>query len=349
LKTSELKYQLPDELIAHAPVHRRDESRLMVVDRMSGALGHEQFGRLPDLLPAGSLLVMNDTKVLPARLRMRRATGGGVQGLFLRETEPHVWELMLTGGRRHKPQEVLDFEGGQQQLKLIERVGEGTWRAEPVPPAPAEVILGRYGLAPLPPYIRRDRGSESAEDVRGDLERYQTVYARQPGAVAAPTAGLHFTPELIERLAAAGLSTAFVTLHVGVGTFAPIRVDDLGQHPMHSEYYECPASTAAAVNVARQAGRPVVAVGTTSVRVIETCADEHGKVAAGTGWTNIFIYPPYRYRVVDQLITNFHLPGSTLLALVFAFASRDLTMRAYREAIEAKYRFYSYGDAMLIR
>lgn len=349
LKTSELHYDLPEELIAHAPADRRDESRLMVVDRSSGGIGHERFGRLPDLLPAGSLLVMNDTKVLPARLRMRRGTGGSVQGLFLRETGPNVWELMLTGGRRLKPGEVLGLEGGGQQLRLTERVGEGRWRAEPVPAAPAEVILGRFGLAPLPPYIRRDRGDEPAEEVRRDLERYQTVYARRPGAVAAPTAGLHFTDELIKRLEAAGLSTAFVTLHVGMGTFAPIRVAHLAEHVMHSEYYECPASTAAAVSAAREAGRPVVAVGTTSVRVLETCADENGRIAAGTGWTNIFIYPPYRYRVVDKLITNFHLPGSTLLALVFAFAGRELTLQAYREAIEAQYRFFSYGDAMLIQ
>jgi len=348
VKTADLDYQLPPELIAQSPADRRDESRLLVVNRVTGELRDEVFSRLSDLLPDGSLLVLNDTKVLPARLRLRRRTGGAVQGLFLHEPEPQVWELMLTGGRRLKPGERLDFERGGQQLELIERVGEGTWRARPVPPGPAENILARHGLAPLPPYIHRDRSEETAEAVGEDLDRYQTIYARRSGAVAAPTAGLHFTPALMDRLDAAGMSTAFVTLHVGVGTFAPIRVADLAAHPMHSEYYECPPATADAVNAARRSGRPIVAVGTTSVRVLETCADEQGRVAAGDGWTNIFIYPPYRYRVVDRLITNFHLPGSTLLALVFALAGRDLMLRAYRHAIAQRYRFFSYGDAMLL-
>lgn len=348
MKTSELNYELPPELIAHTPADRRDESRLMVVDRTSHTVRHDVFNHLPDLLPPQSLLVLNDTRVLPARLRMRRRTGGVVQGLFLREPEPNTWELMVTTGRRLKPGEMLDFEGTGQQLKMLGRVNEGTWRAEPVPAGPAGGILAKVGSAPLPPYIHRERGSESRVDLAQDLERYQTVYARQPGAVAAPTAGLHFTSELMTRLADAGMSTAFVTLHVGVGTFAPIRVEALSEHPMHSEWYECSAQTAAAVNAARQAGRPIVAVGTTSVRVLETCANEQGQIAAGSGWTNIFIYPPYRYCVVDKLITNFHLPGSTLLALVFAFAGRDLTLKAYQDAIAARFRFFSYGDAMLI-
>jgi len=348
VKTAELNYHLPPELIAQSPADRRDASRLMVVNRATGEIRDEVFDRLPELLPAGALLVLNDTKVLPARLRMRRRTGGGVQGLFLRELDEHRWELMLTSGRRLKPGERLAFEQGGQELELIERIGEGTWLGVPVPAAPAEAILARHGLAPLPPYIRRDK-AEPPEAAQRDLDRYQTVYARRPGAVAAPTAGLHFTPALMERLAAAGMSTAFVTLHVGVGTFAPVRVDDLREHCMHSEYFECPAATAEAVNTARQAGRPVVAVGTTSVRVLETCADEQGNLVASNGWTNIFIYPPYRFRVVDQLVTNFHLPGSTLLALVFALAGRDLILRAYEQAVAQRYRFFSYGDAMLIQ
>jgi S-adenosylmethionine:tRNA ribosyltransferase-isomerase len=234
-------------------------------------------------------------------------------------------------------------------LRLLERLGEGVWRVEPVPAGSADSILARCGSAPLPPYIHRDKGGTPGQDRDRDLSRYQTVYARRPGAVAAPTAGLHFTPELLAELSAAGFESAFVTLHVGVGTFAPIRVDDLADHSMHCERYECPPETADAVNQARRQGRPVLAVGTTSVRVLETCAGADGSVAAGSGSTRIFIYPPYRYRAVDAMITNFHLPGSTLLALVFAFAGRDYMLEAYREAVRSGYRFFSYGDAMLIR
>jgi S-adenosylmethionine:tRNA-ribosyltransferase-isomerase (queuine synthetase) len=261
-----------------------------------------------------------------------------------------------------KPGEMLSMEGGPQELqggpqeiRLLGRLGEGTWRAEPVPAGPAVEILGKYGSAPLPPYIHRGQAGEdntTALDELSrevDLQRYQTVFARQPGAVAAPTAGLHFTPEMLEHIDAAGMGRIFVTLHVGVGTFSPIRVDDLPQHVMHSEWYECSAATAEAVNTARREGRPIVAVGTTSVRVLETCATEQGQVRPGSGWTNIFIYPPYRYRVVDALITNFHLPESTLLALVFAFAGRERVLHAYEQAVAERYRFFSYGDAMLIR
>jgi S-adenosylmethionine:tRNA ribosyltransferase-isomerase len=358
MKIADLQYDLPDELIAQAPAERRDASRLMVVDRANGEIRHESFDRLVKLLPPRALLVMNDTKVLPARLQMRRQSGGKVRGLFLREAEPGIWELMVTSGRRLKPGESLSFESGLQSLRMLQRLGEGTWRAEPVPAGRVGDILARYGSAPLPPYIHREQAAENppvgenppVDDCRDrDLQRYQTVYARQPGAVAAPTAGLHFTPRLLERIDIAGMSTAFVTLHVGVGTFAPIRVDELAEHTMHSEWYECSPATAYAVNAARQSGRPVVAVGTTSVRVLETCANEQGCVTPGSGWTNIFIYPPYQYRVVNVLITNFHLPGSTLLALVFAFAGREQVLQAYERAIQARYRFYSYGDAMLIR
>jgi S-adenosylmethionine:tRNA ribosyltransferase-isomerase len=353
LKVADLDYTLPPELIAQRPAERRDDSRLLMVDRAGGGIRNELFGSLPDLLPAGSLLVLNDTKVLPARLRLRRHTGGRLQGLFLREHEPNHWEVMLTSARRLKPGERLELEPGGQELELLERMGEGTWRAAPVPSGPAESILARYGSAPLPPYIHRDKSTgkstQALPQPDDDLQRYQTIYARRSGAVAAPTAGLHFTPSVMKRLADMRITTAFVTLHVGVGTFAPIRVDDLAEHTMHSEYYECPVETAEAVNAARESGRPVVAVGTTSVRVLETCANEQGRITAGDGWTDIFIYPPYRYRAVDSLITNFHLPGSTLLALVFAFAGRDLTLRAYEHAVAQRYRFFSYGDAMLLK
>jgi S-adenosylmethionine:tRNA ribosyltransferase-isomerase len=264
--------------------------------------------------------------------------------------------------------ELLHFTASPQQLELTARLEGGMWHARPVPAGEAHALLMQHGQPPLPPYIKRDgsegkrgRGGEgdqkgsgfsvqgSAKETCGeDWERYQTIYARSPGAVAAPTAGLHFTPEVFAALTAAGISTAFVTLHVGAGTFAPIRVQELAEHPMHAEWYECPAATAAAVNAARAQGRKVVAVGTTSVRVLETCAHADGTVQAGSGWTRLFIYPPYRFAAVDAMVTNFHLPGSTLLAMVFAFAGRDTILSAYAEAIAREYRFYSYGDAMVI-
>jgi S-adenosylmethionine:tRNA ribosyltransferase-isomerase len=368
VKTSELHYELPPERIARHPAHRRDESRLLVVDRATRSLSHDVFKRLPSLLPPGALLVLNDTRVLPARVLLRRNTGGRLEGLFLQEHRPGVWELMLTGSGRLRPGEVLSFENSPRGLKLLKRVEAGVWHAEPVPPDDTFAILEECGEPPLPPYIRKARHDFEAESdepapsaqtaaaksplpqpSETDQARYQTVYARTPGAVAAPTAGLHFTPEVLAALAAGGFSTAFVTLHVGAGTFAPIRTEELAEHDMHAEWYECPESAATAVNEARAAGRPIVAVGTTSVRVLESSADEDGRMHAGSGWTRLFIYPPYRFRAVDALLTNFHLPGSTLLAMIFAFAGKDLIREAYQEAIRGEYRFYSYGDAMLIR
>ena len=345
---SQLQYDLPPELIAQRPADRRDASRLMVLDRASGRVRHEAFSRLPELLPPRSLLVVNDTKVLPARLGMQRATGGKVEGLYLRDASAGGWEIMLTGAGRVRSGEELAIVGSTRRLRLLERIDAGVWRAEPVPGGQTVAILAECGRPPLPPYIAR-KGDVSPDQLAADVERYQTVYARNPGAVAAPTAGLHFTPELFGRLDAAGIERVSVTLHVGVGTFAPIRCDDLAQHPMHQEWYSCSAATAETINAARAEGRPVVAVGTTSVRVLETCADASGRVTAGEGWTRIFIYPPYRFKAIDAMVTNFHLPGSTLLAMVFAMAGRDNVLAAYNEAVRERYRFYSYGDAMLIR
>jgi S-adenosylmethionine:tRNA ribosyltransferase-isomerase len=405
VKLDELQYDLPPERIAQYPAGARDASRLLVLNRRDGRCRHETFKALPELLPPRSLLVLNDTRVLPARLRLRRRSGGRIEGLFIQEPQAGTWEIMLAESRRLRTGESLLLEPGDQQLRLIERQEAGIWRARPEPPGDALELLARYGRPPLPPYIKRPNGAggeaegtttgqgmdapakenrpgdkgtrrqgeppgtgmekvetsgaEAAEPaVSGpparpphppsDAERYQTIYARRPGAIAAPTAGLHFTPEVFAALADAGVETAWVTLHVGVGTFAPIRTDDLADHVMHAEWYECPEATAAAVNAARAQGRPVAAVGTTSVRVLESCADAAGRVTAGSGWTRLFIYPPYSFKVVDVLLTNFHLPGSTLLAMIFAFAGRERTLAAYREAIEGGYRFYSYGDAMLI-
>jgi S-adenosylmethionine:tRNA ribosyltransferase-isomerase len=379
--TSELQYELPPELIAQEPAGRRDASRLLVLDGVTGAIRHEVFESLPNLLPANALLVMNDTRVLPARLYMVRRSGGRIEGLFLREVEGGIWEVMLTGSGRLRAGEELEISSGgdsdqrpartsaslveprpaapngrkwrsTRRLRLIKRFGAGMWLAGPVPGGGAFEILAECGHPPLPPYIRRTRDeietAGGAPQEAQDRERYQTVYARRPGAVAAPTAGLHFTPEVFRALKEAGIARAFVTLHVGVGTFAPIRCDDLADHPMHEEWYDCPAATAKAVSAARAEGKPVIAVGTTSVRVLESCTDEAGSVSPGSGWTRLFIYPPYRFKAVDGMVTNFHLPGSTLLAMVFAFAGRETILNAYNEAIRKRYRFYSYGDAMLI-
>jgi S-adenosylmethionine:tRNA ribosyltransferase-isomerase len=286
--------------------------------------------------------VLNDTRVLPARLLGRRsATGGKWEGLFLREHADGTWELMCQTRGHLQAGEVIEVEPGPLRLRLVARTPERHWLAAPGEVGSAAELLARYGQVPLPPYIRKGRAGAA------DLERYQTVYARHAGAVAAPTAGLHFTPEVFERLRQRGVERAYVTLHVGAGTFQPIQVEEVTAHEMHREWGELPEATAAAVAACRRRGGRVVAVGTTAVRVLETAAAS-GEVRPWSGETGLFIHPPYRFRAVDALVTNFHLPRSSLLVLVSAFAGVDLIRRAYKTAIEERYRFYSYGDAMLI-
>lgn len=345
MRRGELDYELPPELIAQHPCEPRDASRLLVLHRCDGRIEHRRFRDLPEYLRAGDVLVLNDTRVVPARLRARRATGGRVEVLFLR-AEDGDWRVLLRAGGRLAVGESLRVETGDgaaagPALELVERLERGEWRVRPTQSEPAAEVLARFGETPLPPYI--ERGGAAGVD---DRERYQTVYAAAPGAVAAPTAGLHFTPGLLETLGAKGVRRAAVTLHVGAGTFQPIEADDLRQHVMHAEWYEVSEAAASAVSAARAAGARVVATGTTSLRVLESFG--RGSVAAHSGWTRLFIYPPYTFRQVDALITNFHLPCSTLLALVMAFAGVETTRRAYAEAIRERYRFYSYGDAMLI-
>jgi len=347
LLASQLEYELRVERIAQQPAARRDASRLLVLDRRTGQRRHERFDRLVSLLPGRCLLVLNDTRVLPAKLRLRRQTGGQIEGLFLCEPAPGVWEVMLTKSGRLKRGEDLAIEGSHRRLRVLERVESGIWRVAPVPAGDMHGILAECGRTPLPPYIHRHEQLTAREDAR-DARLYQTVYARRPGAVAAPTAGLHFTPAMFRLLKAAGIETVNVTLHVGMGTFTPIRCADLADHKMHAEWYECSPDAARSINAARDAGKSIVAVGSTSVRVLESCADKAGRIRAGSGWTHLFIYPPYEFRAVDGLLTNFHLPGSTLLAMVFAFAGRERILAAYNDAIEREYRFYSFGDAMLI-
>lgn len=337
-----LDYQLPQELIAQHPAGERDKSRLLVVRRQAGTIEHQSFIDLPELLRPGDLLVLNDTRVIPARLLGRRErTGGKWEGLFLREAEAGTWLLLCqTRGTLLKGEFVI-LEPGGLHLLLIEKLSEGQWLVRPEIDSPAAELLQRYGHVPIPPYIRKGR----ADSV--DADRYQTVFSRSPGAVAAPTAGLHFTPRLLERLAARGIDHAFVTLHVGQGTFQPVTVNDHTLHKMHAETGSLPEETVQAIAACRARGGRVVAVGTTAVRVLETVAAS-GKLRPWTGETSLYIYPPFKFRQVDALVTNFHLPRTSLLLLVAAFAGVELIRRAYLTAIDERYRFYSYGDAMLI-
>lgn len=336
-----LDYDLPPHLIAQEPAPDRDAARLLVLDRATGALAHRHFRDLPELLSPGDLLVLNDTRVLPARLVGRRErTGGKWEGLFLRETAEGMWELLAQTRGRPQEGEVLAIDPGPLRLTLRGRAG-GHWLAEPAPAGRAADLLAASGRVPLPPYIRKGIGGEA------DRERYQTVYARADGSVAAPTAGLHFTPALFDRLRDRGIEQAMVTLHVGLGTFEPIKAEDPSRHRMHAEWGEVPAGTVAAIRACKARGGRVIAVGTTATRALESAA-LNGELVPWRGETDIFIRPPYRFRVLDGLVTNFHLPRTTLLLLVAALAGADMVRAAYAEAVRREYRFYSYGDAMLI-
>ncbi|TAN39175.1 MAG: tRNA preQ1(34) S-adenosylmethionine ribosyltransferase-isomerase QueA [Verrucomicrobia bacterium] len=348
MQTSDFDYQLPAELIAQEPAPRRDAARLLVVRRAGGTLEHHRFADLPTLLRANDLLALNDTRVLPARLLGRKPSGGRIELLLLEERTPGEWEALLrAGSKRPQPGAVLTLAEGAAQATLLNTGEQGRVTLRITSALSVFDLLERYGLPPLPPYIQRSAISDqqSAED----RARYQTVFAQTPGAVAAPTAGLHFTPELFQTLENSGIHRAFVTLHVGLGTFRPVTAERVEEHRMEAERYSVPPETAACVAETRRAGGRIVAVGSTSVRTLETVAAEHaGNVIAAEGRTRLFIVPPYRFRVVDALITNFHLPRSTLLMMVSAFAGHDLVQHAYAEAIRERYRFYSYGDAMLI-
>ncbi|NPV46721.1 MAG: tRNA preQ1(34) S-adenosylmethionine ribosyltransferase-isomerase QueA [Armatimonadetes bacterium] len=338
---SDFDYELPPELIAQHPPAERGQSRLLVIPRDGGPLEHRRFGDLPEYLRADDCLVLNDTKVLPARLVGRRASGGQVELLLLRPVGEGLWEALGRPARRLRVGERVKF-GPELAAQIVAVGGEGLRTVRLEHEGELLPVLERVGQMPLPPYIRRDHPEAD------DATRYQTVYAERPGAVAAPTAGLHFTEELLQRIAEQGVSMARLTLHVGLGTFRPISVERLEEHVMHAEWYRVPPEAADAINAARAAGGRIVAVGTTVVRTLESVADEAGVVHPGEGSTNLFITPGFRFRVVDALLTNFHLPRSTLLVLVSAFAGRERILAAYQEAIAAGYRFYSYGDATLL-
>jgi S-adenosylmethionine:tRNA ribosyltransferase-isomerase len=349
---SDYYYELPPELIAQKPNEQRDQSNLLALDRITGDLFHHRFAALDNFLNPGDVLIVNNTAVIPGKLVGRKESGGKVEVLicsFNGNGKPQnpkkglVYECLVKAAKPSKPGSAFYFDEGLR-AEVIER-GRGTYIIEFYCDGDFENLLDRIGKMPLPPYIRRNPDLEPPCD---DRVAYQTVYASQKGAIAAPTAGLHFTPELLAKLKAKGIAVAQITLHVGYGTFLPVRSEDIRTHQMHSETYSIPVQTADTINCARSAGHRVMAVGTTCVRTLEYASDRAGNVRSGNGRCDLFIYPGYRFKTVNAMITNFHLPQSTLLMLVSAFAGRENVLNAYQEAIKRKYRFYSYGDAMLI-
>ncbi|MBR6740697.1 MAG: tRNA preQ1(34) S-adenosylmethionine ribosyltransferase-isomerase QueA [Clostridia bacterium] len=339
MKTSDFWYDLPHELIAQTPCERRDGSRMLALSRESGEVVHTAFERLTDYLRAGDCLVFNDSRVIPARLLGERENGGAAELLLLRQTEGDCWECLAKPGRRLRVGAEVSFGGGILKARIEGDLGEGMKLVRFFYEGIWQEILLKLGEMPLPPYIT---------ERLSDPERYQTVYSKHEGSAAAPTAGLHFTPEMLEKVRAMGVDTAFVTLHVGLGTFRPVKVEDVNEHKMHSEYYVVTAEAADKINAARARGGRVIAVGTTSCRVLETVADEKGLIRPCSGNTEIFIYPGYTFKCMDGLLTNFHLPESTLLMLVSAFAGKENIMNAYQKAVAERYRFFSFGDCMLI-
>ncbi|MBO4886611.1 MAG: tRNA preQ1(34) S-adenosylmethionine ribosyltransferase-isomerase QueA [Clostridia bacterium] len=339
MKTSDFMYDLPEERIAQTPVEPRDHSRLMVIDRATGDIAHRHFYDVTDYLRPGDALVINETRVIPARLIGERAGGGVCELLLLKQLGPKKWETLARPGRRLKPGATVSFGGGRLTARILAETDAGGRTVEFACEGAFEAALDELGEMPLPPYIH---------EKLADRERYQTVYAKQDGSAAAPTAGLHFTPELLERIRGMGVEIVPILLHVGLGTFRPVKVEDVEDHVMHSEYYEVTEEAASRLNAVKARGGRVIAVGTTSVRTLESAAGETGSLAARSGWTNIFIKPGYAFKMVDALITNFHLPGSTLIMLVSAFMGRERTLAAYELAVREGYRFFSFGDAMLI-
>lgn len=340
VKTSDFHFDLPDELIAQTPAARRDESRLMVVHRDTGLIEHLRFRDIAGLIPAGDLLVRNTTRVFRARLLGTRDSGARAEVLLLRPLGDSRWEAMVQPGSKLKPGRIVHIAPGFD-VEMIETTEQHTRIVRIIADGDHDALIERHGHVPLPPYIARG-------DAASDVERYQTVYARESGSVAAPTAGLHFTPELLRTIEANGAPLADVLLHVGPGTFKPVEVEDAASHLMHAEWYRVTEATAVRINTARDAGHQIWAVGTTTLRTLESVVDAAGHIRAGEGETRIFIFPPHVVKSADRLITNFHLPRSTLLMLVSAFAGSELIREAYAVAVRERYRFYSYGDAMLL-
>lgn len=340
MKVKDFYFDLPEELIAQHPLEKRDSSKLMVVNRETGNIEHKHFHDILGYLKKGDTLVLNNTRVLPARLIGEKSeTGGKIEFLLLKRLSGDKWECLAKPGKRARI--GTEFAFGDGKLKaVVTAIGEeGNREIEFKYDGIFEQVLDELGQMPLPPYIH-----EKLED----KERYQTVYSKEKGSAAAPTAGLHFTKELLEEIKAMGVNIAYLTLHVGLGTFRPVKVDDINEHVMHSEYYQLDAENAEIINNTKKNGGRIISVGTTSTRTLETIGDENGMVRECSGWTNIFIYPGYKWKVVDNLITNFHLPESTLIMLVSSLAGKELTMKAYETAVENRYRFFSFGDSMFI-
>ena len=335
---SDFDYDLPEERIAQLPVEPRDSSRLMVLDPSNHTIEHQRFFQLGDFLKQGDLLIFNDTRVIPARLIGARDTGGKVEVFLLRQIDRDQWEALVKPGKKMRIGSVVHF-GEELSCEIVAHTDFGGRIVRFIYEGIFEEILDRLGNMPLPPYIH-----EKLED----RERYQTIYSRVKGSAAAPTAGLHFTESLMEELRRKGVQFGFITLHVGLGTFRPVHANVIEDHVMHREFYSVPIETAALIHAAKDEGRRVIAVGTTSIRTLEASAARTGTVDAGAGWTDIFIYPGYQFKIVDAVITNFHLPKSTLIMLISAFAGREFTLEAYRMAVEEEYRFFSFGDAMMI-
>lgn len=340
MKKSDFYYELPQELIAQTPLKDRASSRLMVLDKKTGKIEHKVFRDIKDMLNAGDCLVINETRVLPARLiGVRKDTGTRVEVLLLTRKDANTWETIVYPGKKARPGHKIVFGDGQLEATVKEVINDGNRIIEFKYDGIFEEILDKLGQMPLPPYIM-----EKLED----KNRYQTVYAKNDGSAAAPTAGLHFTEELLGEIKQKGVKIAKLTLHVGLGTFRPVKEDDILDHKMHSEYYFIDKENAELINSTRENGGRIITVGTTSTRTLESIADDSGHIEAGSGWTDIFIYPGYRFKIVDNLITNFHLPESTLIMLVSALAGRENVLNAYKCAVENKYRFFSFGDAMFI-
>ncbi len=340
MKVSDFNYNLPKELIAQVPIKNRDQSRLMVLDRKNKTIEHKIFKDIIDYLEPGDCLVRNNTKVIPARLYgIKEETGANVEFLLLKRIEGDIWEVMVKPGKKLMPGARVSFGDGLLKAEILEKLDDGNRKVKFEYSGIFNEILNEIGLMPLPPYIH--------EKLK-EKDRYQTVYAKYEGSAAAPTAGLHFTDELFEKLKEKGIEIANVTLHVGIGTFRPVKVENIEEHDMHSEHFYIKAEDAEKINKAKKEGHRVIAVGTTSCRVLESIADENGYVKEVEGDTNIFIYPGYKFKCLDALITNFHLPESTLIMLVSALAGKEFIMQAYEEAVKEQYKFFSFGDAMFI-
>ncbi len=341
METKDFDFYLSDELIAQTPLKNRDSSRLLILDRETGEVGHDYFYNIVDFLSPGDCLVLNDTRVIPARLiGEREDTGGKIEFLLLKRTESDTWQTLVKPGKRAKLGNRFIFGDGLLHAEIININEDGSRVIKFEYEGIFEEILDRLGQMPLPPYITKKLEEK---------ERYQTVYSKNRGSVAAPTAGLHFTKELLKKTEEKGVKIAYITLHVGLGTFRPVKAEKIQEHRMHSEFYIVDESAVDIINKTKAKGNKIIAVGTTSCRTLESIADKDGKVKPGSGWTDIFIYPGFSFRVIDGLITNFHLPKSTLIMLVSAFVGREKTLKAYDTAVKEEYRFFSFGDAMLIK